>query len=331
VEHYLRGRALARDNEMTGSAFEAAIDRFQRARAAAPGFALPLAAIADATVRRWFVAQQAEGEQWAEAAREAVEQALHGASGLAETHQAAARLEVNRGDFRAAALHLDAALEIAPTYAAAHEYLGMLQCDTGRSREGVQHVRLAHELDPTLGMGGLAVLRHHALRGEDQRFEQELARLRNLPSVPRFATDLFELRMALWRGDVARARTVRWSAESGAALTAIGPLRMALDEAVTVAELAAALDDACQRPASPRLRTTWRQMAVELLAWRGGHELALAALVAADADGMLLDADWVEGCPLLMGLHGDPTFVAIRERVREQADRIWRAVPGRSQ
>jgi TolB-like protein/predicted Ser/Thr protein kinase len=330
VEQYLRGRAMARSNEVTGGALEVALEHFERARAAAPEFVLPVAAIADATVRRWFVAMQPEGERWAEASRRAVEEALRRAPGLAETHQAAARLEVNRGDFRAAARHLDAALEIAPTFAAAHEYLGLLQCDTGKSREGVQHILLAHELDPTLGMGGLAVLRHYALGGDDERYEALLERLRGLASVPRFATDLFEFRIAMWRGQIERARAVRWPMESGSpVLAVVEPLRSVLDEHVSPESLAARLDEACERTASPRLRTTWRQLAVELLAWRGAHALALEALGKADAESVLFDADWIERCPLLEGLQGEPGFVAIRERVRERADAIWRAARAR--
>jgi tetratricopeptide (TPR) repeat protein len=332
VEHYLRGRVLARDNEVTGAALEAAIGRFERARAAAPGFVLPLAAIADATVRRWFVAQPAEGERWAEASRLAVQEALRGVPGLPETHQAAARLEVNRGNFRAAALHLDAALEIAPTCAAAHEYLGMLQCDTGRSREGVQHVLFAHELDPTLGLGGVAVLRHYALHGQLDAFDALIARLRQLPSVPRFATDLFELRMALWNGLVERARSVQWPAEEGrSVLPVIEPLRMALDEGTPAVTLATRLHEACEQAANPRLRTSWRQLSVELLAWRGADGLAIETLERAEAEVALLDADWMEGCPLFSRLQDQPTFATLRKRVRERADAIWRTAPRRLQ
>jgi len=330
VEHYLQGRVLAREDEVTGSALEAAIDRYERALAAAPAFMLPLAAIADATVRRWFLAQQTEGDRWAEASRRAVERALLGAPGLAETQLAAARLEVQRGSFRAAALHLDAALDIAPTYAAAHEYLGMLQCDGGRSREGVQHILLAHELDPTLGIGGLAVLRHYALCGEIEAFERTLERLRGMPGVPLLATDLFVLRRYIWHGELERARSMPWPPFGDSPVLRIAePLRLALDERVPVEKLLHGLEDACARTGNPRLRTTWRQVSAELLALRGARELALDALVKAEAEGMLYDADWLERCPLLDPLRREPAFEEIQQRVRQRADRIWRAAPER--
>ncbi|MCX4246929.1 serine/threonine-protein kinase [Paraliomyxa miuraensis] len=330
IEQYLRGRAMARDPDVTGAALELAIACFERAHAASPSFVLPLAAIADATVRRWFVARTPDGEHWAKAARTAVARALDGAPHVAETHEAAARLEVNRGNFRAAAQHLDSALRIAPTCAAAHEYLGLLQCDGGRSREGVQHLRLAQELDPTIGLGGgTSMLRYHALRGDYDRFDELLERMRASPIVPRFVINLFEVRVALWRGDLQRARAVRWPESlPGQAQLVFEPCRMVLDDTVTNEALSATLDVACGQAASPRLRTTWRQLAVELLAWRGATALALRALALADEDGLLVDADWLERCPVLEPLATEPEFVEIRERVRQRADDIWRVAPG---
>ena len=70
----------------------------------APGFPLALAARADAEVRRWFLSTADDGEA---RAREAVAAALDGADFLAETHLAAARLDVNGGHFGRAARHLD--------------------------------------------------------------------------------------------------------------------------------------------------------------------------------------------------------------------------------
>jgi tetratricopeptide (TPR) repeat protein len=324
VEHYLRGRALARQTHSEAEMLEEAIEHFDQARVMAPAFALPLAAKADAVVRRWFFALESDGERWAQASREVVDEALAGAATLAETHQAAARLEVNRGDFAAAARHLNTALEIAPTYAAAHEYLGMLQCDTGRSREGVQHIELAHELDPTLSMGRFAALRHHAFRNDPNTYEASLLEIRRNPNLPRFSADLFEFRFSLWRHDTDRAQAIRWHTESldpafGWVNTAVD----ALDDSISDQDLAERLDHAATLSGNPRLRTTWRQISVEVLAWRGAHDAALAALGLTDTERPLFDADWLEQCPLLIPLRDHPTFIGIRQRARDRADKIW--------
>lgn len=322
VEHYLRGRSLARRGDAEDDALEEATAHFGQAQALAPAFVLPLAARADAVVRRWFIARGDEGARRAEAAREAVDEALDRAGGLAETHLAAARLEVNRGAFDQAAHHLTTALKIAPTYAAAHEYLGMLQCDAGRSREGVRHIRLAHELDPTLGIGTLAVLRHYALHGNDRAYEKMLGQLRRSASAPRLGLDLFEFRAALWRNDEERARSVRWPA-GGPAHPVVSALESALDPQISDEELGQRLEAAAGGFSSPRLRTAWRQISVEVLAWRGALDDALATLTLADAESVLLDADWLESCSVLTPMRHHPEFVVIRDRVRRRANEIW--------
>ncbi|MCA9655431.1 MAG: protein kinase [Myxococcales bacterium] len=328
VELYLRGRALARNNDPSGRRLAEGLELFERARVLAPAFTLPLAARAHAAVMLWFISPGEGAGDRAASAREAVQEALQRAPEVAETHLAAARLAVNTGDFETAAHELTKALEIAPTYAAAHEYLGMLQCDAGRSREGVKHIELARELDPSLTLGSFAVLRHHAMRGEPQDYEAALEALRRTPNVPAFGIDLFELRFALWQGDVERARRVRVSDHPigrnpilDVLMAAADALDSELDDELLRARLHAATD----RPGSPRLRTAWRQLAVEVLAWRGAHDAALELLELADSEGVLLDADWLERCPVLTPLQSRPELREIRRRVRERADAIWRA------
>ncbi|MEM9459672.1 MAG: protein kinase [Myxococcota bacterium] len=322
VEHYLRGRAITRSTNVTTTNLDEAIAHFEQARAMAPTFALPLAARAHATVYRWFVSPGVQGEPWSRAAAEAVQQALALASDLAETHLAAARFEVHRGGFPDAVRHLTKALEIAPTYAAAHEYLGILQCDAGRSTEGARHIRLAHDLDPTLGIGLLAVLRHHALRGHAQAYRALLERVRDHPSVPRVGVSLFEFRIALWHGNLEHARSIQWPSVP-LTETVVAAFVAVLDDSLDHRAARRTLEQAVLSAANPRLRTVWRQISVELLAWRQALDDALEVLIEADAETVLLDADWLESCPLLAPLRARPEFVAIRERVRRRADQVW--------
>jgi eukaryotic-like serine/threonine-protein kinase len=327
VELYLRGRQRAREPDVSGRSLEDAIVLYDRALERAPGFALALAARAEAAMLRWFLPSARPADGWDARARKVVAAALDGASHLAESRLAAARLDVSEGQFPAAARHLAAALEIAPTCAAAHEYLGQLQCEAGRSREGVRHIELAHELDPSLHQGAVSVLRHHALRGERARWHELLARMQHSPRFLPFALSLFEHRLALWDGDVERARAVRWRADAGDddPTTRMGRLlRDALEPDHTPEQLAARFDALIEPRSSPRLRTGWRQIAVEVLAWRGALELALVQLAHADTTGVLLDSDWFQACPLLAPLRADPIFVATQERIQARADAIWR-------
>jgi TolB-like protein len=327
VELYLRGRQRAREPDVSGRSLEDAIELYDRALERAPGFALALAARAEATMLRWFLPSVRPNDGWDVRARQVVTAALDGASHLAESRLAAARLEVSAGQFPAAARHLAAALDIAPTYAAAHEYLGQLQCEAGRSREGVRHIELAHELDPSLHQGAFSVLRHHALRGERAAWRELLARMQHSPRFLPFALSLFEHRLALWDGDVERARRVHWRGDGDPydPTTRMGRLlRDALEPEHGPEQLAARFDALIEPRSSPRLRTGWRQIAVEVLAWRDAPALALVQLAHADAIGVLLDSDWFESCPLLAPLRTDPIFLATQDRIQARADAIWR-------
>ena len=328
TEAYLRGRAMARESDTTGKNLESAIEQFERARTLAPEFGLPMAALADAAVRRWFISRRADGDRWADLADTAIGDALQRAPDLAETHLAAARLHVGRGDFVVAARELTKALEIAPTYAAAHEYLGMLQCEAGRSREGIQHIMLAHELDPSLNLGVFAVLRQYALMGDREGYEATLAHIRRTPNVPRLGGDIFEFRLSLWTDDPERARAVEFSdaALGGGNITDLYEAMMStLDLERPHSDIVKTMTLSAENAGSPRLRAVWRQIGVELLAWRGALDEALTMLEEADHESVLLDADWLEYCPVLRPLHGRPPFDAIVRRVRQRANAIWQA------
>ena len=323
IELYLRGRQRVRESDVSGQRLEEGIALFEQALKQSPGFGLALAARADATLRRWFLPSARNTGDWGEASRAAVLAALNGASDVAEAQLAAARLHVSCGEFEVAARHLTAALDIAPTYAAAHEYLGILQCDAGRSKEGVHHIELAHELDPSLHQGSFSVLRQHALRGSRSNFEKQLARMYLAPSTMLFVLCKFEFRLWLWFDDPQRARAVRWR-NDGAEEELDQLLLDALDADRPHQEIASRFDVIIERQASPRLQTAWRQIAAEVLAWRGGSVQALEQIAQADALGVLLDADWFESCPVLREIRSDPSFVKINDRVRARADAIWR-------
>lgn len=327
VELYLRGRALSREDDPSGKALEEAIESYDAALALAPSFAPAMAGCADATLRRWFIAPGDAADRWASAARNAVEQARTIAPEIAETHLAAARLSVAHGEFRSAAIALTRALEIAPTYAAAHEYLGILQCDAGRSKEGVEHIELARELDPSLSYGAFAILRHYAMAGDTERYESNLAAMQDNPRVPSFGVGLFEVRFALWNNDRERANRVLRAATSRRntpIFEVLDAVSKALDPYVGTPQLVEALEHAVNQAGNPRLRTAWRQLAVEVLSWRGAHDEALEQLALADAEAVLLDADWLEACPMLRAICERDEFQRIRARVRARADEIWK-------
>jgi hypothetical protein len=86
-----------------------------------------------------------------------------------------------------------------------------------------------------------------------------------------------------------------------------------------------AFDEAMAKIASPRFRATTHQVAAEGFALLGRLDLALHHMREADADGVLVDADWFDRCPALESLRGEPEFIALRNTVRVRADAIWRS------
>jgi hypothetical protein len=77
-------------------------------------------------------------------------------------------------------------------------------------------------------------------------------------------------------------------------------------------------------PESSRPRRFYEQLMCELLMFAGEREGALAALEASVASE-LEDIAWMDHCPMLAPLRGDPRFAAAHARVRVRADAIRRA------
>ncbi len=326
AELHLRARARAREPDFSGHAIDVAIEQLERCLALAPDFAPALAAYAHAQLQRWFLPSAYGAPDHEAKARAAVQRALEGAPGLAETHLAAARLAVSSGDFPAAAESLTTALTIAPTYAAAHEYLGFLQCEAGRSSEGVRHIMLAVELDPSLSTALISVLRHHAMHGDMAAYRELLERMADDPHVVRIGLELTRLRVAIWSLDleVIRAFEIPELDRNNPVMILPTVIRQFALESMPPEVMVEQLDALVDQVASPRFKATMRQLAVEILAVKGARDHAIEQLCAADALGVLLDADWLDHCPALQSLRGDPRVQDIHRRVRGRADAIWR-------
>jgi serine/threonine-protein kinase len=60
-----------------------------------------------------------------------------------------------------------------------------------------------------------------------------------------------------------------------------------------------------------------------MLTVAGAHEAALRELTAA-ADSTLIDLVWLQRCPVLDPLRGDPRFVRAEQAVQRRVAAIWR-------
>jgi serine/threonine protein kinase len=319
IDVYLRARASSR--EVTPAGMQQTVELFERCLELAPGFRPALSGYAVACLRRWF--GPSGGRDWAAVAKAAVDAAGNGAGELAETHLAIAMLAVQEGDYRAAATALQHALQIAPTYAAAHDYLGRLQLEAGRPERGIRHTQLAWELDPSLVLCLRDLSRYHALRGDLEQHQRWWAEIvRTCPD--RHPIFLQEHRIATWFRDtdwMARvfARLVD-AAHNPEILSLIATYQRA---DVSESELREALAiNFARASANPRVRSLLCQIYCEAASFGGFDQLALEYLIEA-ADGVLVDLDWLDHCPLLDRLRGRDEFARARMLVADRADAIW--------
>jgi tetratricopeptide (TPR) repeat protein len=323
IEHYLRGRQLARTWDFKGPG--GAIAQFARCLELAPSFKPALAAHALACQRAHFLPRGPSDPDWREMAEQALELALGWAPELAETHLAAALWRAQESDYRGAAAALRLALSIAPTYAAAHEYLGQLQLEGGRAPNGLAHLEQAMVLDPTLLFSFPAIARYNALRGDLDSFDSWIARYYEASPRPTdIPVRLIEARVAAWYRRSEHMPTI------AAALTKLFPATspmLAFSETLWLPdlgadELRARVDRMLPFVPNPQFRVSILQVACESALLHGHRALALEWLAAAAA-GTLADLDWLERCVMLEPLHGEPAYRGTVMTVQARVEAIW--------
>jgi eukaryotic-like serine/threonine-protein kinase len=324
IEAYLRARQLARTTDWRGPA--GAVALFERCLELAPAFKPALAGRAIATLRAWFLPTWDPNEpDWGARAQAAVAAAESGAPELAETHLARATLAVQHGEYREAADALRQALQIAPTYAEAHDYLGRLQLEAGRPEHGIAHVELALALDPNLIYGLPLIARYQALREDLPKYEETLARfVAALGRGNDTPTAVLELRVATWIDDRERLARVhgRLTVDGPESASIVGFAAMLVTPEIDEAAMRGSIDSVIQVSRNPRFAALVWQLAAEAAAYRGFDRLALDYITTA-AEGVLVDLDWFDHCPLFASLRREPSFERARQLVRRRAETIW--------
>ncbi|MCA9688586.1 MAG: protein kinase [Myxococcales bacterium] len=324
IELYLRARQIMRS--FRRDIHERPVDMLEKSLALAPEFKPAIAAHAIACLQAWFIPELNDSD-WQTRARDSVARALAAAPELAETHFAAAKFAVQIGEYRDAARSLAQALKIAPTFAEGHDYLGRLQCEAGRSEQGIGHIRLALDLDPSLVSGYFDIARYHGLNGDFEAVEKIIETYKESavhggdPGVP-----LVEVRIAGWQRDFDRIRRCLADIESRKGRPAwmiVTLLCRGYLGLVDPVELLRFLDSTAKEATlNPRFTSVSYQLAAEVAAARGLHDDAMDYISRA-ANGVLVDIDWLDRCPVLEGLRGRPEYEAARAKVKRRAEAIW--------
>jgi serine/threonine protein kinase/tetratricopeptide (TPR) repeat protein len=341
IEAYLRARQLARTWDWIGP--QGAIAHYERCLAIAPAFKPALAGYAIGCLRAWFrPVFNTDEPDWEARSADAVAAALAGASELAETQLAAAIYAVQYGRYGEAADALRQALRIAPTYAAAHDYLGRLQVEAGRPEQGIAHLELALELDPELHFALGDICRHRALRGDLESLDKLMARYIERGGRPSdVAVASVRMRVAAWYRDTERLAAMYSQipvkpSNSGNPTTGVDAPNRAMSSQHALSVFGESIftgnfDGLKDRfelvfaaARNPRFAALAYQLAAEAAMFNGRDDIAMQYIQSA-AEGVLVDLEWLEYCPLFEPLRTRPEFESARNLVRSRAEGVWTA------
>jgi eukaryotic-like serine/threonine-protein kinase len=308
------------------TALPRAIERCRRARDAAPGDARVTAALATSLAQLSFYGRDVKPSVLDEAAAHAFA-ALAADPLLADGYFARGHVELHCGRPVNAAACFRAAIAHAPLMGEAHEWLGRLLLEAGFV------VDARERLDDAIGSAGLPNMRWDlviadALAGRWSEVDRALA---DLHGIGVDGGTGYRMRLAAWRGD--RDALVDAHAE----LAGRGPaatferelMLLVFDPLVAWADRRDAIVSIVhdRRLASARRRAFVSQLAAEAAGLAGDVETCLSMLLRANAEG-LFDLPWLDRCPVLATVRGEPRFAVIRRDVAARAEAIHDALHG---
>jgi eukaryotic-like serine/threonine-protein kinase len=257
-------------------------------------------------------------------ARSMVERARALDATRAEPSVALALLHWWWAEYPECAAALDAALSLDPTNADGLMLLGRLLAEAGDLEDGARLLRLASSFAPDLANVRAALVRTYGLLGDWDAAELELANMGGRPS-DQIQVLLASARQYLWRRDAARAEAMFADLPGMGlppyAMRAVRGILILLRKELDPELLADVEGSLPLDVAAPARRAFFAHLRAEVYATGRRDDLALAAVEVADANGTI-DFAWMERCPAVASLRGEPRFTAAKEHVRLRADAL---------
>jgi eukaryotic-like serine/threonine-protein kinase len=293
----------------------------ERAHALAPDDPLVNANHAILLVRSTFFASEID-TTLIPRATEHVRFALATAPHLAESHLAAAHLELHTGAAAVAAGHYRMAIACAPYSAEAHDYLGRMLLEAGYLEAGFARLTQAMSISPHFADAIYQMARAHALEGRWDVVEKLFAEPIQGPRTILFA------RFARWRDDRSLLVKLRENFRP-----------MSLDPQFAQMLFGVFIDGAWDtyrdqliallgRVSPSRRRNAFlAQLVTEAAGYAGDLTTSLHALEHSSSQG-LFDRHWMDNCPTLDAIRSTPTFATVRAQVEERAHAIYDALYG---
>jgi len=243
-------------------------------------------------------------------------------AGTVEAHVALALVHLSEGEYSSAARELRRALTFDASNADALDWMGRMFLEMGRPSQAVDYLLLARAADPHLSIVDAALARAHAYLGEWDEAESALRAVgAGEDAVLQWLT---RGRLALWRGDRARAGALLGRAR-GAALP--GKMQERVEALLTIArdgtvspETLATLEAGLSPVHVPRRAAFHAQMRIEICLGANLVDRA-QALVAELEDNAFVDLSWIDGCPILAPLRATREFVNLRRGAAVRAAR----------
>lgn len=315
IEKYLKARQLY--HRSVASQLRESVALFEEILIGRENDPKLLSGYALAQARNWFFG----AADAADKARAAAVQALKAAPTSGESHLALAMVKFQDSDLPGAVLSVRQALRRAPTLAEAHDLLGRILIETGPIPEGLRSLEIAMDIDPALLRLRVDQARIYELQGQHQKCDALVEQAVKNPLSVSF-TGGMRIRICIWRRDRVRARQMLEHIDIGlqAFPQVLELLRsVASGEAPDLPRLLGEIP--LRRSSSGRGQALFHQLSGEWYAFQGDYEQVIKSLTAS-VDNGLIDVVWMDLCPLLKPLHGDPRFVALRKVVESRAQKV---------
>lgn len=319
VDLYLRARHQY--NRMNPEGSRLCVRLFEEALTRMPSDPTLLTGYATALARLWFYS----GDNCAERALAATEQAIQAAPDSGEPYLALANIRLNEFKPVEAAAAVCRALASAPHLAESHELIGLLLSETGPLDAALHQLSHSLVLDKSVPRVRIALSRAHMLSGNTQAAFQ-LIRLDGCdPGFIRILASA-QARLTCWLRDKERARALLQEPLMRLPECIYAQRRLELLLGENEVPLEESFPAHYQNPkTSPRARSIGLQSRIEYHCLRNEYEQALLALRSAVELG-IIDILWLDLCPLLAPLAALPGHAELRATVAERARAVQHAL-----